>query len=453
MERTQRCIHCMLGTISGGRCTHCGRTAAETGTRPEQALPPHYMLCQNQYHLGNVLGNGGFGITYLAWDCKNKRRVAVKELFPKQAVNRAGISRVLTVPDKREYFQHVKRRFCEEAQILYGLRNIPEVIDVYHLFEENGTAYYVMEYLEGRDLKRTLARDGKMKWEQIRDPLCMILRALYVLHSKNLIHRDITPDNIFLMKNRGAKLLDFGSARSYMDSRHLTVLLKRQFAPYEQFAENGKQGPWTDIFSLSVTLYYALSGVLPPTAADRIVAVRTQPPYKDPVKPIEELCPDLPENVAYALRKGMEVMAEQRYQTVQEFSNQLFPGMDLLSGYSKGKVKKQTSDMRTGQTAIIKCKKGVFFGKNQELHPGIIISIGRGTDCQIQYPSNSRGISRRQCSFTMDNKKIAYVRDENSKYGTFMDGRRLNPMEWQPVKNGNKICFAQEEYYLIKEIK
>ena len=447
MERTQRCIHCMLGTISGGRCTHCGKTAAEAGARPEHALPPHYMLCQNRYYIGNVLGNGGFGITYLAWDCKNRRRVAVKELFPKQAVSRADISRVLTMTDKQAYFQHVKRRFCEEAQILYGLRNIPEVIDVYHLFEENGTAYYVMEYLEGRDLKRSLARDGKMKWEQIKDPLRMILRALYVLHSKNLIHRDITPDNIFLTKGRGAKLLDFGSARSYIDSQHLTVLLKRQFAPYEQFAENGKQGPWTDIFSLSVTLYYALSGVLPPTATDRIFAMRSQPPYKDPVKPIEELCPDLPENVSHAVHKGMEVMAGQRYQTVQEFSDQLFPGMDILSGYSK-RIKKQTTDMRTGQATTIKCKKGIFFGKNQELHPGITITIGRETDCQVQYPSNSRGISRRQCSFTMDNKKIVYVRDENSTYGTFVDGERLRPMDWLPVKSGNKISFAQEEYYL-----
>lgn len=421
----------------------------ETGKRPEQALPPRYMLCQNQYYLGNVLGNGGFGITYLAWDCKNKRQVAVKELFPKQAVSRAGISHVLAIPDKQAYFQHAKRRFCEEAQILYELRNIPEVINVFHLFEENGTAYYAMEYLEGEDLKKTLGKNGKMQWEQIKDPLRMILRALYVLHSKNLIHRDITPDNIFLMKHRGAKLLDFGSTRSHIDSQHLTVLLKRQFAPYEQYAENGKQGPWTDIFSLSVTLYYALSGVLPPTATDRIIAMRSRPPYRDPVKPIEELCPDLPEHVSYALHKGMEVMAEQRYQTVQEFSNQLFPGMNILSGYCEEKIKKQTSDMAAGQAAAIKCKKGAFLGKKQELHPGIIITIGRGTDCQVRYPSHSRGISRRQCSFTMDNRKTVYVRDENSTYGTFVDGKRLDPMDWHPVKSGNKISFAQEEYYLV----
>lgn len=453
MGQTERCTYCMLGSISGGRCTHCGRTGLETSIRSEQALPPRHMLCQKQYYLGRVLGNGGFGITYLAWDCKNKRRVAVKELFPKQTVSRMGGFRILAAPDKQQYFQHVKKRFCEEAQVLYELRNVPEVMDVYHLFEENGTAYYVMEYLEGEDLKRNLSKNGKMKWVQIKDSLCMILRALHVLHSKNLIHRDITPDNIFLMKNGGAKLLDFGSARSYMGSDNLTVILKKQFAPYEQFAENGKQGPWTDIYSLSVTLYYALSGVLPPMATARIFAIKSHPAHQDPVKPIEELCPDLPGNVSYALHKGMEVMAEQRYQTIQQFTEQLFPGMDILAAYPKERARKQPSGMRLGQTIRVKCEKGILPGENQELRPGIITTIGRGVDCQIQYPSDSRGISRRQCSFTLDNKKIAYIRDENSSFGTYVDGNRLNPMVWYPIKSGNKISFAQEEYRLVKEIK
>lgn len=119
-----------------------------------------------------MLGSGGYGITYLAWDQKGERRVAVKELFPAHAVRRGENGRdVVVTQGQQQYFQHVKQRFCEEAQALYGLKNVPEVIDVYRLFEENGTAYYVMEYLEGMDLKKHLLKNGRMSWGQIESSL------------------------------------------------------------------------------------------------------------------------------------------------------------------------------------------------------------------------------------------------------------------------------------------
>lgn len=152
MGQESRCIHCMQGVVLRGVCTSCGKPETEDAQRPINALPVRYLLGQKQYELGRVLGSGGYGITYLAWDQKGERRVAVKELFPAHAVRRGENGRdVVVTQGQQQYFQHVKQRFCEEAQALYGLKNVPEVIDVYRLFEENGTAYYVMEYLEGMD--------------------------------------------------------------------------------------------------------------------------------------------------------------------------------------------------------------------------------------------------------------------------------------------------------------
>ncbi|MEY8391614.1 FHA domain-containing protein [Lachnospiraceae bacterium] len=458
MALTRRCIHCMAGIDCADFCASCKKPAFWQKERPCDALPARYLLCQKQYYLGDVLGSGGFGITYLAWDNKYRRRVAVKELFPRYAAARNRQNGHITASEAHlRQFLHVKKRFCQEAQALYELRDVPEIIDVYHLFEENGTAYYVMEYLEGRDLKKYIGECGRIPWTQMVKPLTMILRALHALHRKNLIHRDISPDNIFFRKDGGAKLIDFGSARS-MNTDQMTKILKERFAPYEQFEDYGNQGPWTDIYSLSITIYYALSGVLPPRATDRYIAWKMQ---RDPfglVKPIEGFCPDLPSCVARALRKGMAVTVEQRYHTIQEFAQGLFPNQNILGGQAwlnmspkqasaRKDTNKKYADIREGRQ--IKCIKGMYTGRKQGLRAGIVLMVGRNADCGLRYPDQSPGISRKQCSLMLDNKGVLYVRDENSTYGTYLDGKRLKPAVWVPLKRGNIIHFAKEQYYVL----
>lgn len=466
MEQTGRCIHCMAGMASGEVCANCGKPAFREPDRPMDALPARYLLCQKQYYLGRVLGSGGFGITYLAWDQKYRRRVAVKELFPRYAASRdRQTSRIISMANYQQQFQHVKKRFCQEAQSLYELRSVPEVIDVYHLFEENGTAYYVMEYLEGVDLKKYLAEHGRIPWVQMVNPLCMVLRALYALHSKNLIHRDISPDNIFFLREGGAKLIDFGSARN-MDADQMTRILKERFAPYEQFEEHGNQGPWTDIYSLSVTIYYALSGILPPRATDRYIAWKMQNDPMGLAKPIGELCPQLPGHVAQALQKGMAPSMEQRTHTIQEFAQGLFPGQNILgvqsqqdwhgqrsvskpSGSPPVKQSLGSENTAGGAGRQIKCVSGIFAGRIHSLRPGLFLLVGRSPECALRYPDHSPGISRRQCSFMTDNKGILYVRDENSSYGTYLEGKRLPPMVWVPLGRGSRISFAREQYCVV----
>lgn len=450
----------MSGVLEGGVCTHCGKTAGDGEVRPMQTLPAGYLLCNRQYYLGRVLGSGGFGITYLAWDRKNNRKAAVKEFFPQHlAVRDEKSPQVVVGKEQDAEFQHSKMRFLQEAQALYELDDVPEVIDVFHLFEENGTAYYVMELLEGQDLKKYLAVNGVMSWVQLQSSLIMILRALDAVHRKKMIHRDISPDNIFMLQGGGAKLIDFGNARSYMSSNPLTKIIKTRFAPVEQFSDEGRQGPWTDIYSLCVTMYYALSGTLPPPSSERLICMKEQ--GKDPVKPLETLNPKLPLHVVRAIRKGMAVMEQKRFHTVRELSEQLFPDKNILERQALPKLRqipeaKQPTESFHGsnysrQTAFptIQCIQGVLQGKQLSLRPGRVETVGRGRDVSVVYPAECPGISRHQCSFTLDNKGSAYVRDDGSSYGTRLNDRHLKPMEWNLVKKGDIICFAKEKYRIL----
>lgn len=430
MELEHLCKNCMNGLVMNGICGSCGKAASEPEIRPSYALPAGYMLCR-QYYLGRVLGSGGFGITYLAWDVRNNRRVAVKELFLGSDMVRDNQTRNVQIKQGQEnYFAHMKKRFLEEAQILYEFSNVPDITDVYHMFQENGTAYYAMEFLEGMDLKLYLRKNGTLSWERLSVYVRMILRALSALHSRSFIHRDISPDNIFLTKDGHAKLIDFGSLRCYNSGKGLTTILKQQFAPYEQYRSDGKQGPWTDIYSLSVTMYYALSGVLIPKAPDRLQG--------DSVTFLSELVPSLPRHVAYAIEKGMAVMAEKRYQTVDAFYEALFRG-EKMHGTTQTK-----NEMRYMGKVV--CINGMFSGKSWGIAQGGMLSVGRDKRCQIVYPPNTPGISRMQCSFIYHENGNIYVRDENSTYGTFVNGNRLTPGTWYMLSTNSVVGIAQEKY-------
>ena len=449
------CLQCMAGRVVNGVCNHCHRPA-DTGDRPPTALPARITLC-GRYYLGRVLGAGGYGITYLAWDTRANRRVAVKELYPMESVDRAAGGRVTVRPGSEAYFSHIKQRFESEARVLYELADVADIIDVYHLFEENGTAYYAMEYLEGCDLAHLLKTGGPLPWSSLQEPARMVLQALQQLHAKGLIHRDISPDNIFITEDGRTKLIDFGSVRSYARSTQMTTILKHRFAPWEQYRSDGKQGPWTDIYALSVTLYYALSGKLPPRATDRIL--------NDTVAPLAQLfranpptAEVPPPHVSQALEKGMAVRAEDRYATVEEFAAALFPGRSLrpgprpdnrnTGGPAPRPDNRNTGGRGTGSQRTLVCVRGALAGRCCPLEPGAVVTIGRDAGCTVSYAGFDAqrvpGVSRRHCALMMDNKGIVYIRDDNSSYGTLVDQARIPQRQWVPVPQGAVVCLGCE---------
>ncbi|MCD8155510.1 MAG: FHA domain-containing serine/threonine-protein kinase [Clostridiales bacterium] len=432
MELQYLCTNCLNGTLINGICSSCHKSERDKSPRRVNALPDRYML-SSRYYLGKIIGKGGFGITYMAWDCLQQKRVIVKELYPNQDVEREpGTGRVLAKKGQEDYFRKCRQRFREEARILYSFQNEPTIVDVYGLAEENNTVYYAMEYLSGFDLKTWLTARGKTDWPQLSRYTRDILRTLRVVHKRGLIHRDITPDNIFLTGDSTARLIDFGSVRCFNDGRGLTSFVKAEFAPVEQFYTNGNQGPWTDIYSLCVTLYYSMSGRCPPKAPNRV--------RRDEVIPIARLCPELPSHVARAIMKGMSVRIEDRYLNVEELAGDLFPGETIFSADSKRETMK-------GDYTLCGVS-GCHQGRNFPVFPGQELSLGRDPRCDIGYPPDTKGISRRHFILRCDSAGNLFIMDENSSWGTSVSGQPLVRGQWYRLKRGSIIEIPGQRFYL-----
>lgn len=390
------------------------------------------IMLRGRYRLENKLGQGGFGITYAALDTTTHQRVAIKELFPSRCVMRSMDQRTIQIQSGHENtFQHLRECFEKEARVLIKLQNLEGVVRLMHVFSENNTVYYVMELLEGEVLIQRLKREGIMRWEQLAPILKTIMKALEQIHAVGLIHRDVSPDNIFLTPS-GARLIDFGSVRNYQGETHLTAMVKQNFAPWEQFLTTGHQGPWTDIYALSVTAYYALSGQLPPSALERR--------KEDKLIPLERLCPTLPKDICAAIHHGMTVLPEGRFQSVQQFSRAL----RLSDG--------PTPPMPSKSGLV--CLRGRFAGKSWNLQPDSMLRIGRNPECEIRYPTDYRGVSRAQCTIYRTREGRYIVKDDRSSFGTRLrcpdKNIVLEPGVWYTADGAHIIFGAQEEYVLMR---
>lgn len=436
MTSERLCPNCMAGFLTNGVCSRCGKAVSDIQTLPF-ALPPGYRLANGRYYMGRVLGHGGFGVTYLAWDSKSRTRVAIKELFPGGSVTRSQSDcRVHVNKGRENYFQHIRVRFKEEAQTLSYLRAHPEIVNVYDLFEALGTVYYVMEYLDGENLDSLLKRYGNsISWQHLEKPVWETIQSLRILHGHGLIHRDISPDNIFVQRQGETKLIDFGSVRHY-NNTHFTTIFKDSFASTEMFLTNGRQGAWTDTFSLSATLYYMLSrGRLPAKAPDRVAS--RQLSGSDPLVPLDRFSPAAPVYVINAVMQGLSLNIDQRFKDVETFQKALFPNAVIYG--------------RSAPHGIV-CVRGQYRGKNFVLPQERVVMLGRGKNGNmIAYPDNpqlAKGISRRHCAFYVDGKGVLYVQDQNSRYGTYLDGKRLAPSVWYQVTGRQAIAVGDEEFHL-----
>lgn len=277
------------------------------------ALPPGTVL-NGRYILGRVLGQGGFGITYIAQDHKTGSLVAVKEYFPDTMAARTdGHSVSAYTGQREENFLYGKECFLNEAKTLAEFIGNPNIVRVHSYFEENNTAYFVMDYVQGTSFQDYLKQHGRLSWQETKRILEPVIGALASVHSKGVIHRDVTPDNIYITNDGTVKLLDFGAARYSLGdkSRSLDVVLKHGYAPREQYSRHGRQGPYTDVYALGATFYYALTGRLPPDSIDRQDEDEFILPSSLGVK--------LPAKAEDALCKALAVSAQDRFQSMSEF--------------------------------------------------------------------------------------------------------------------------------------
>ena len=248
----------------------CPRCSAARGPGMlTRNLPAGHALQQGKFTVGRVLGEGGFGITYKGAHRDLGHPVAIKEYFPAHA-QRVGT--VLSVPASLQAaFARERVSMLQEAQLLFGLRD-PGIVQVYDAFQENGTAYIVMEYLEGRTLEERIRQEGRIPADEVQRLAQALGQALEAVHAQRLLHRDIKPANIILTTEGRIVLIDFGSARAFqrnLTQRHTRIMTPGYAAP-EQYSEEARFGPYTDIFGLGATLYHALTGAPPPPAIDRL---------------------------------------------------------------------------------------------------------------------------------------------------------------------------------------
>ena len=311
-QATPRCPNCFAAGFDT-HCTHCG-------WRPGQGNPPPALavgvVLDGRYRIGRVLGHGGFGITYLAWDDNLHLRLAIKEYLPRDSATRApdGTSLSVFSGAAEEQFAYGLDRFLEEARTLARFDQHPGIVTVKNYFRAHGTGYCVMEYVEGITLRQYLDQQpgGKLGVEAAWTLLMPVMDALRAVHKDGLLHRDIAPDNIYLTQDGRVKLLDFGAARfaAGEHSKSLSVILKPGYAPEEQYRARGKQGPWTDVYGLGATLYRAITGQVPPDSLDRL--------DQDELVPPSRLGVVIPPTQEAHLLKALAIKAEGRWQNMEQ---------------------------------------------------------------------------------------------------------------------------------------
>ncbi len=319
-------------------CPHCGYVC---GTPAEESIhmQPGTLL-HDRYIVGRVLGYGGFGVTYIGWDGKLEQKVAIKEYLPGEFSTRMPGQSQVTVfnGDKSEQFRDGLKKFVEESKRLAKFQNEAGIVKIFDSFEENETAYIIMEYLDGITLKEYLGQVGTIPEDEAINMLMPVMESLQTVHAEGLLHRDIAPDNIFLTKDGSVKLIDFGASRyaTTSHSRSLTVIIKPGYSPEEQYRSRGDQGPYTDVYAIAATLYRMITGKTPPDAMERRAKYENQ--NKDILIEPHKLVKNISRNREVAILNAMNVRVEDRTPDIKTFIEELNADPPAKRRY--GKIKK-----------------------------------------------------------------------------------------------------------------
>lgn len=345
----KRCYGCMKEKSSVPLCEHCGWDERRQN-EPHQL--PIGTILENKYVVGRVLGQGGFGITYMGWDTMLEIPIAIKEYFPTGLVARESSvsTQVSSYGTAGERFQESRERFLREAKALAKFSAIPQIVHIYNFFQANNTAYIIMEYAEGVTLRDYVRRNGALSQDQALSLLGPVMIGLEQLHREGIIHRDISPDNIMLLPRGGAKLLDFGAVRDVSGAvpgedapKSTMAILKQGYAPIEQYRGKGDMGPWTDVYALCATICFCLTGKTPPDATERMMASMAG---EDDGLNFEKIASGNPQ-LQKALTHGMAHLAVNRTRSIA----QLVEEMGGDSGEEERKAQEKARKERQEQEA------------------------------------------------------------------------------------------------------
>lgn len=462
-------------------------------------------MVHRRYRVERVLGEGGFGVTYMVTDMRENRISAMKEYFPLEiADRRPGSMEVVPRQGSQDVYNRFKSSFLEEAQTIYNYSGHPNIINVYHLFNnENGTAYYVMEYINGVDLGKLLTQNGqRLDWESLRPIVAQVISALMRVHSSGVIHCDISPDNIFILSGGQAKLIDFGAAKNVVKEKTSIMLLKRGFAPPEQMSANGKLGPWTDIYALAVTIYRAFTGRMPPSAEERLnrddtlwpseMGLQVPGPYWEQAlrRAMALRVEDRFQNAAdfwtaltggytqphsqpytreysqayYANQQNGQTQphyqqyqqqqyAQQQYQQ-QQYQKQQYQQQYQKQQYQQQQYQQQQQQQRYQQyqqqqqsryLPVLECIRGTYAGAKIPLSGELMMGTDRSR-CNVPFQPQTPGISRVHLRIWVENGRVLAV-DMGSSYGTWLGKQRMTPGKIYALPYGAMFVMGENQIF------
>lgn len=328
--QVNRCFGCMEETTSSP-CPYCGYLHQEQKVQG-YVLQPGTIL-HGKYLIGKVLGQGGFGITYIGWDIALARKVAIKEYFPSAYVSRDSETSTYLQWYQTEQAQEARNMgqemFLKEARKMNRVDSIPQVVHVLDMFNDNDTAYIIMNYVPGENLVKRIERTGPMSWQSVQELLLPVADVMQKVHNAGLVHRDLSPDNLMIQPDGGIIILDLGAAKdvNLHNGASSMQVAKGGFSPMEQYVMRGNSGPWTDVYSLVATMYYALTGVVPPSAVERM--------DKDTLRWDLPQLLNVPSFVIRTLQKGMALQVKDRIQSMSALAAAL---RKPTSGGKRGKI-------------------------------------------------------------------------------------------------------------------
>jgi serine/threonine protein kinase len=478
------CPNCFAASYGGGKCGKCGYTAIKM-QQSDMALPVGSILGE-QYMTGRVLGVGGFGITYIAKELQTGAIRAIKEYFPSSLAARASDGRVAPgKADSRATFEHGLKVFENEAALLRKFLGEQRIVQVYNQFFENGTAYFIMEYLDGLSV-RALARNmgGAVPLDFALEILKNTAEALSGVHKQGLLHRDVSPENIFLTKDGLIKLIDFGATRYFVGelSKSLSIILKPGFAPPEQYSSKGNQGPWTDVYALAATFYSIVSGKKLPEAPDRLSG--------QPIPRLNELADAVSASLAGVIDAALKLNYKERFPDMDAFLNAVYaapgsvarqdPAVPQGRPAPQGPIVSQSRPASQGRPApqgpiapqgrpaprrpaappapvvvaqvgaggnpCISVISGPFQGNKWAIPKNMDIVIGRSSEfCNIVI--DDLNISRKHCVIRYDAQKGRFLIMDMSSNGTFdASGSRYNQGGWTTLSPEGKFYLSTLDF-------
>lgn len=423
------CPNCFATLEGQKKCRMCGYDV--NAMRQYQGVLQPFQVLNDRYLTGRVLGRGGFGVTYLAQDLQSGCICCIKEYMPTELANRCNDGRTILPAESasKRVFEHGRKCYIEEARTLIRMNDIQEVVKIYDFFEENRTAYFVMEYLDGVSMKALgKSYQGKIPIDIASNILVTIANTLTQVHNKGILHRDISPENIFITKNNQVKLIDFGAARSYINSQDngMSVLLKPGYAPPEQYNRNGSQGPWTDIYALAASFYTSVSN------QKLIDAMLILKGMKQPA--LVELNCGVSKELSDVIQKAMEVNYLHRYQDAKDFLNDLSKCICLPQNRQKKPYLELLSEGLITKWEIV---------------PNVQVSIGRAMDRNDFVIHEDTSISRVHIYIAYNETSKKFLVTDKSANGVYlMDGSRLEKNIQYSILPGTELVLATKKNIL-----